>query len=219
MARLRAPSPHLVRRAAASSVAVVLLVAAVSTGASAQPAAWRTHAIARTGSIALPSTWRDFMQKRGLNSAIQRASARNPKVRPLLYALTVPMGSLVRFVAADLARRSLATGYVTDLIVLVQRSSVRLDSWGVRMLNALRRSPIVVGAVHRGSLRLSAGRALTFRSVQRVQAGDRFRRGAVVQYAVARNGSIYLLTFTTTPAQLRAYAPVFDESARSLRLK
>jgi hypothetical protein len=198
---------------------VVVLVA--TTGSAAAPAArWRTHTIESVGSLALPSSWRDMTrQTPALRTAIQRASARNPRVEPLLYALTVQMGALVKFVAADFARASLKGGFVTNLSVLAQRSTVRFDAWAKANTRALQRTQSVIKPVSRAYVRLPAGRALRLKFIQRVQAGDHIATASVTQYAVARHGFIYLLTFSTTRNHARSYAPAFLRAARSLRIR
>jgi len=172
------------------------------------------------GAIALPGSWRNVTQQTpAVRTAIQRAAARNPKVAPLLYALTVQMGPLVKFVAADFARSSLRRGFVTNLNVLAQRTNLRLDVWAKANTRALQRTPSVIKPVGRSYVRLPAGRALRLNFVQRLPAGDHIATVSVTQFAVARSGFVYLLTYSTTPKQAGSYAPAFLLSARSLRLR
>jgi len=209
-------SPRTVALAAA---AVLLLV--VTTGGTAAPEArWRTYTIANVGSIALPGSWRNVTEQTpAVRLAIQRAAARNPKVAPLLYALTAERGPLVKFVAADFARASLKGGFVTNLSVLAQRTTVGFDVWAKANTRALQRTASVIKPVHRSYVRLPAGRALRLKFVQRLPAGDHIATVSVTQFAVARSGFVYLQTYSTTPKQARPYAPAFLRSARSFRLR
>ena len=207
-------------RTVALAAAVALLLVFTSGGAAAPEAKWRTYSIVNVGSIALPGSWLNVTrQTPAVRTAIQRAAVRNSKVAPLLYALTAQMGPLVKFVAADFARVSLRGGFVTNLSVLAQRTSVGFDVWAKANTRALQRTASVIKPVRRSYVRLPAGRALRLKYVQRLPAGDHIATVSVTQFAVARSGHVYLLTYSTTPKQARSYARAFLRSARSLRLR
>jgi hypothetical protein len=200
-------------------VAAAAVLAVVPAGSAATPA-WQAHSLTGGGSISLPETWQNFTrQTPQLQNALREEVARNPRIAPLLYALTARRSQLVRFVAADLAPRSLRRGFVTNVNVLAQRTQATLDQWAATNASALRRIRTVVKPVRRSTVHLPAGRAVHLRYVQRVQTGARVSRVSVTQYAVTRNRTIYLLTFTTSPGQLLAYRPVFQLSAFTLRLR
>ncbi len=182
-------------------------------------ATWRTYPVGRQASVGLPPTWRDLTQKTpAVKAAIRAEAARHPRVAPILYAFMSRMGPLVKLIAADFARASLKSGFVTNLNVLRQRTRFSLEAWAKANADALGHYPGVVKPVRRRYVHLPAGLAIRFRYAQRVQAGT-WRRVSVTQYAVAHAGAVYLLTYTTTPAQVRAYTPVFAQSARSLRFR
>lgn len=202
----------------AAALALSLALVPASSAATEEP--WRTHGLARGGSISLPPTWRNFTRSTPqLHAAIRREAARNPRVAPLLYALTARTSELVRFVGADLARQALRRGVVTTLNVLAQRTTATLDLWAATNVAVLRRSPSIVKPVRRSTVLLPAGRAARLRYVQRLPAGSPIRRAAITQYALARDGIVYLLTYTTVPRELARYRAVFDRSARSFRLR
>lgn len=209
------------RLTAVAIAAALALALLASSGRSASAATkWRTHSIKEVGSLRLPATWRDMTkQTPAVEAAIRRAAVRNPRVAPLLYALTVRRATYVKFAGADFARASLKHGFATNVSILAQRTPVSLDAWANANVRALRATLTVVKPVHRGWVRLPAGRALELRFKQKVQAGDRVATVAVTQYGLKRGASVYLLTYSTTPAQAGSYARVFAKSARSLRLR
>jgi hypothetical protein len=215
-----AHKPVAARVMAVAIAAALALGLLASSGRSTTASKWRMHRIKEAGTLRLPATWRDMTkQTPAVEAAIRRAAARNPQVAPFLYALTVGMKAYVKFVGADFARASLKHGFATNLNILGQRTPVSLDAWANANLHALRRTTTVLRPIRTQWVRLPAGRALALRFKQKVPAGARLATVAVTQYAVKRGGSVYLLTYSTTPAQARAYARVFAKSARSLRLR
>jgi hypothetical protein len=202
------------------TVAAVAAVLVLAPAGSAAAPVWTTHSLTRAGSISLPSSWQDFTrQTPRLQTAVRREVIRNPRIGPVLYALTARRSPSLRFIGADLARPSLRAGFVTNVSLLAQRTRGTLDEWTLANVAALRRARSVAKPVLRSTVLLPAGRAVRLRYRQRVQTGTPVERVAVTQYAVARNRTIYLLTFTTLPRQLARYLPVFEQSARSLRLR
>jgi hypothetical protein len=80
-------------------------------------------------------------------------------------------------------------------------------------------SPFVRQPIWSRTIRLPAGKAvrLTYRAV--FPFPERRVEVRVTQYGLVERGWVTVLTFSTPPAQAKAYSARFERSARSLRLR
>jgi hypothetical protein len=171
------------------------------------PVGFKARAVANPKlSIALPKQWRSFDAR----------SSRQAKVAPgLSSGMRAELELLSRHDSPikliGLAPTAPGT-FVTNMNVLQTRvpSSLSFDQLAENEARQIRRATHARG-MRQDETRLPAGRALRLRY--------RARSGAVVhQYFVRHDEFLYIITYTTSPAQAPRYAKIFDLSAHTFQI-
>jgi hypothetical protein len=166
--------------------------------------------------VALPRRWRSLDAQAALRGeAMRQFRKANPQLGQQIEALTRP-NSPIKMLAVDPRVR---TGFVTNLNVIVTPipSGVSFDDWTSAEVREIK-SVQTVRALKQEDLRLSAGRALhlSYRASFNRPGGS--YTASIHQYMVKDDGRLYILTYTSAPGSEPRYRPVFEKSARTLRL-
>jgi hypothetical protein len=196
----------LVHRPVLLLVLIVTLAGCGSTDASTKtPQGFAVRMVERPKlSLALPTNWRSF-------TATARAgdeTTHSPKLRSELRVLREPH-SPIKLIAVAPARPG---KFQTNMNVLQTRVPSSLDFDDLSR-NEARQIKLATRArdLRQGETRLPAGRALrlTYRA----------RTNAVVhQYFVRHGDFLYILTYTTSPAEAVRYAKILDLSAHTFKI-
>jgi len=215
------------RRAAILAMGLVLVVSgcggkdaqrsATQAAAPSMPAGFAVRHVPDHGfSIALPKQWESLDAREALNSdAMKRFRKVNPALGSQVEALTLP-DSPIKLIALAPNKQG---GFLTNLNVLVTElpADVSYDEWSSSEVAEIEKVPTVTG-LRKEETQLSTGRALhvTYRAAFNRPNG-RFV-ALVHQYLVKDDGSLYVLTYTTTPRLEPRLGKVFEQSARTFRL-
>ena len=206
-------------RALLLTVATLTLLA---MPAGAQPGATWVRHHGEGFSVELPSSWADQSRDRQrLVREVRRLAADDPEVAAMMDNLLQGAGSnvAVKMIAFDLARSSLRTGFATNLNVVREQTTLPLAAWRDAALKQLNTMDFVVQPIWWRMVKLPAGKAvkLTYRARFNVR-GKRLDT-ALTQYALMDAGAAIVVTYTTLPRLTARYRPMFEHSARSLRLR
>ena len=182
-----------------------------------KPEAWRTHRFDGL-SIALPRSWKAVATTASSRRALAVLRKEHPRLAPL-FRETLLLDRAVRFRAFDISGTAGARRgqFVTNLSVRTERVAGTARATWQRDLTALRQTPGLDG-LHRARVKTPVGKAISIRyrfSLPRVQAAPLVFE--VTQLSVVSGKKHYVVTYTTTESQARAYAPTFRRSGRSLR--
>jgi hypothetical protein len=171
------------------------------------PAGFSTRAVQEPMlSIALPRQWRSF-DARSSRSA-KDSPALGSGMRAELEILSRSDSPIKLIGLAPSAPRT----FVTNMNLLQTRVPSSLSFDDLARTEA-RQVKLATGVktIRQDETRLPAGRALRLRY--------RARSGAVVHQYFVRNGEfLYILTYTTPPAQAARYAKIFDLSAHTFQI-
>jgi hypothetical protein len=222
------------RAAAAAVVAAAFCLAALSSGCGgnggtpsatnvetkaagpAVPAGFTVRAVKDQGfSVALPKKWRSLDAHEALSSGSMKSFEKaNPQLAAQIQALAQPNSPLKL-----LAIGPRGNGFVTNLNVIVTRipSKLGFDEWTSTEVAEIQKVSTVKG-LKQEKTQLQPGQALHLgyrASFNR--AGGSFEV-FVHQWMLKDKGVLYILTFTTSPAQEPKQRKTFDDSAHSFRL-
>jgi hypothetical protein len=215
------------RRAAVVSLGLAVLVAgcggngaqrsATQSAARSVPEGFTVRRVPDQGfSIALPKHWASLDAREALNGgALKRFRKANPALGSQVEALTLG-GSPIKLLAVAPNKQG---GFLTNLNVLVTDvpAEVSYDEWSSSEVAEIQKVPRV-SDLRKSEIQLSSGRALhvTYRAAFDRPSG-RFV-ASVHQYLVKDNGSLYVLTYTTTPKREARLGKTFEQSAQTFRL-
>ena len=184
------------------------------------PTDWKVHRAAGF-SIALPDTWKAVGSKEKWDTAaLARSNPRLARFFRTTVSRRIPYMKLIAFDTGPRARRIAQRNlFATNLNVIQARISIpRADLWR-REVAALRSLPGRVGPVRRWHADIDGRSALKLRSHIAARSLDKRRLViSITQWSVVAGGYEYVITFTTTKQNERAYAKTFETSAQSLTL-
>lgn len=202
-------------------VLVTCLLAAVAAPAGAQPDSTWTRHRGQGFSVDLPASWADGSKDRArLFRETHRLAGDDPELAATIDRLLAAGNSnvAVKMIAFDLAPASLRAGFVTNMNVVRERTDLPLAAWVQASLKALTSMSFVVQPIWSRTLRLPAGKAVRFTYRGRFNLGGKRFETAITQYALIRNGSAIILSYSSPPGLAAGYRATFERSARSLRL-
>jgi len=187
------------------------VVVAPSAGTSQS---WRTHRIARLhAALDLPGSWGDLSTRTpAVAQRLRELERANPSLAPYIRSLRA--GGAIAFIAADLR----PARFLTNLNVIHQPSpgpSLAAIRRALRL--ELRATGSIRGRIATRVVRTRAGKALEARYLFRGGLAGSVVTGAATQYLVVRKGTLYVLTYSTSPHQRAHYRGIFERSGRSFR--
>ena len=176
------------------------------------------HAVPGIGfSIGVPAGWQaiDYRQV-AKSDAFERLTKENPSLAQLLRAIRDP-NSGVRFFAAD---PRTTNGFATNINLVVEKipDGITAKLYAESATRQLVTLSNVIRPVRSRSIQLPAGPAARLRYGIRFSVGGRQVVVAITQYLLVRRTQAFVTTYTTLPALSARLAPVFEASARSIRL-
>ena len=193
--------------------AFVLAAVVSACGGESQPSTsgeWTRHDVRGTSaSIELPEEWKaleDF-DPQTISDFAKENEKFAPYVEPLLQ------NDVFRIFAID---PDIQDEFATNLNIVVTPVNQPLIEW-VESETATARRLAVPGSLKTSYVQTPAGEAAKFESLVEVQAGGEARRMRTLQYLFTRDGTGYVVTFTTLPSLATKYEPTLTKSARSFR--
>jgi hypothetical protein len=205
-------------RTLATLLAVLALAAvAVAPSSGSSAATWRPYRMAKLrAAVDLPRSWSDITRR---TPQVERRLKQVEQDNPLLGA---SIGSLratgaIAFLAADFDTSSLRSGFVTNLNVI--RAAAPGATYGAlrRVLPRQLRAAGVNGPITTRFVSTRSGRALEARYAFKLTSSTTIIHTATTQYYLLHGGTLYVLTYTTSPRERSRYAGVFERSGRSFR--
>jgi len=192
--------------------AVVLTLALSACGGSeSSSTGWSTHQVDDGGfSIETPAAWRATNQVDP--DKFDEFVEENPNFAPFA---DVVKGGLIKFVALD---PDAADNFSTNANVLVHNLG-RVD---ISLVEYARQSAASTRNIRAGDIqvklvRLPAGRSARLTYEYDIRQAGKEQRLAILQFAFLREGSEYVVTFTTLPSLKERYRTTFARAARSFR--
>jgi hypothetical protein len=168
-------------------------------------------------SIGVPSSWKavDYRQV-ATSGVIDRLVKENPNLAAVLRAIQDPKSG-VRFFAVD---PRTTNGFATNLNLVVEKvpRGFSATSYADAAMAQLLAVPNVIRPVRRQTVRLPAGASVRLRYGINFTIGGRSIAVAITQYALVRGTRAFVVTYTTLPSQAAKLSPLFEASARSIRL-
>jgi hypothetical protein len=168
-------------------------------------------------SIAVPPGWDtvsadDLLDSGGLDVVAEE----NPQFEPYLQMLAGP-DSPLKFVALDPEIRQ---GFATNLLVGVEDlpDGMKLDDYERATRMQITALGTLKGKIEVGEAALPAGEARTMSYRSRITVGGTESVFATRQYYLVDGDTGYVITFTTLPSLLDAYADNFVRTADTFRL-
>jgi hypothetical protein len=147
---------------------------------------------------------------------LREVERENPTLAPYIRSLRAT--GAIAFIAADLDPPAAGKDYLTNLNVIRQPSpGVSLAAIGAALRKELQATGSVRGAIRTRVVATRAGKALEARYLFQGGAAGSLVTGAATQYLVLRRRTLFILTYTTSPALSAHYRPVFERSGRSFR--
>jgi hypothetical protein len=180
------------------------------------PAGFTVRVVKDQGfSIALPKQWRSIDAHEALNSeTMKRFQRANPQLAGQMQALAQP-NSPLKLLAIGPA----GDGFLTNLNVIVTRipSEVSFEEWTSAEVKEIEKVPSVKD-VQQEETQLQPGQALHLNYTATFNRTDGSFEVHVHQWMVKNEGFLYILTYTTSPAQEPKQRQTFDDSAQTFRL-
>ena len=186
--------------------ALVVLAGCGGSKTQATPAGFTVRTVAEPSfSIALPKGWRSFDSRS--SRAANEAAGRNSALRMELQLLGKP-DSPIKLIGLDPAART----FVTNMNVLQTRVPSSLSFEELARTEAAQIKLVSgVKEMRQQQTVVPGGRTL--------HLSYRTRSNAVVhQYFVKHDAVLYVLTYTSAPAESAPYAKIFDMSAHTFQV-
>jgi hypothetical protein len=220
------------RRVAPVIVAVVLIaVGALVTvpilllrgnDGSAPPdvkAGWKRVAPAGQGfSVYLPPQWNSVSTK-SADDAFNSLNAANPQLANLVKdQLGASLSALIKLLAFDTQSPTLAQQFATNMNVVVAPtgSNISFDQFLQLNVEQLRQTPGLAG-LRQERVGLPAGESAIVSSQLTVNAPGGGQTVAITQYLLVSEARGYIISFSTLPANVAGYSPLFREIAETFR--
>jgi hypothetical protein len=181
------------------------------------PAGFTVRVVKDQGfSIALPKTWRSIDAHEALNSGtMKRFEKANPQLAGQMQALAQP-NSPLKLLALGPADDG---NFLANLNVIVTRipSDLSFDEWTSAELKEIEKVPSVK-EVQKEETQLQPGQALHLNYRASFNRPSGSFEVHVHQWMVRNEGFLYILTYTTSPAQEPKQRQTFDDSAHTFQL-
>jgi hypothetical protein len=182
---------------------------------------WTRYEKAEEGfSIALPPRWEQIdMDPQTLEASLDAVSEQNPELATVLEGQARNLVvSGIKFFGFDMTPSALATGYATNVNVLVQALGLEMsvDVFAQVSVAQLKNMDMVEGEVSQRRVNLAGGEGveLKYRWKLTTPIGEAITV-AVTQYAVIRGEDAYVISFGTTADQAERYGGLFWGIAQS----
>ena len=195
-------------------IAFLLATAVSACGGESQPSAsgkWARHSIRdSSASVALPEEWKvikDFDP-----ATIAEFTRENEKFAP--YVEPLVRNEVFKLFAIDPAVQE---KFATNLNVIVAPVSTPLRQW-VDQENASTRRVAVPGSLRTAYVQTPEGEAAKVSWVLEVESGGEKKQVQSLQYLFKKDGTGYVLTFSTLPSLATKYAETFNRSAHSFQI-
>ncbi len=180
------------------------------------PAGFTVRAVKDEGfSIALPKKWRSLDAQEALSSgSLKSFEKANPQLADQIQALAQP-NSPLKLLAIGPA----GNGFVTNLNVIVTGipSNLGFDEWTSAEVAEIQKVPAVKD-IKQQKTQLQPGQALHLGYRASFNRSGGSFEVFVHQWMLKDEGFLYILTFTTSPAQEPKQRKTFDASAHTFRL-
>lgn len=191
--------------------AVVLTLALSACGGSeSSSTGWKAHHVDDGGfSIETPAAWRATQQLDP--DTFDEFVEENPKFAPFA---SVIKGGLIKFLALD---PDVADDFATNANVLVHNLGFDVSLEEYARESAASTRDLRAGDIQIKLIGLPAGRSARLSYEYDIRQAGETKRLAILQYAFLREGSEYVVTFTTLPSLRERYRTTFERAARSFR--
>jgi hypothetical protein len=201
-----------VRRAILTAFVLATFVSAC--GGESQPSAggkWARHDVRdSSASVALPEEWKvmkDFDEE-----SIADFTKENEKFAP--YVEPLLRNDVFKLFAID---PDIQEEFATNMNVIVSPVDQPLIEWVERESVTARRIA-VPGSLKSSYVQTPEGEAAKLEWLVDLKSGGETRRMRSLQYLFQRDGTGYVLTFSTLPSLATKYDPTFTKSARSFQI-
>jgi hypothetical protein len=205
------------RTIAALLAALALATVAAWPSAGGAASTWRPYRISKLGAaLDLPRSWSDITRRTPeVERRLKAIQQQNPLLGPSIRSMRA--SGAIAFLAADLDRSSLRSGFLTNLNVIGAAAPGASIGALRRVLVRELRTAGVHGPIKTRIVSTQAGKALEARYRFEITASATLIRTATTQYYVFHGGKLYVLTYTTAPGERGRYAATFARSGRSFR--
>jgi len=195
-------------------LALSLLAAAVLTGVAAAAPPVRHPVPGQPISLSTPAGWKAVSPKDVLTPGyLQKLRRENPALAEVVSALAQP-SSPTKLIVVDPQVRQ---GFASNVNVVVERipTGTTLKQYADAAIAGVRSLKGISG-LRRATVRLPAGPAehVTYRLT--FAANGKQLTVVIEQYAFV-HGPAFVVTYSTLPSLRAHYAPIFADSARSIR--
>jgi hypothetical protein len=181
---------------------------------------WALHTQRSDGfRIGLPGEWKP-VPTTSADAAFNALKDQNPGLAAMVRdQLGGNLSALIRFIAFDVRSPTLSQNFATNMNVVLTPlpGGTNFDRFVDLNLQQLRQVPGLSETIATQRVQLPAGEAAIITSRLDINTAAGTQSAAITQYLLQRGDSGYILSFTTLPANLSTYAPLFEEVARTFR--
>jgi len=170
--------------------------------------------------LGLPPGWRS-VSTTNVDTAFNELKGANPELAAMVRdQLGSSLSRLIKLLAFDVNSPTLAEEFATNLNVIAAplEDGVTFDQFleqDVTQIGGVH--GITKGAIDTQRLTLPAGESALIHAQLTLNGPGGPQLTSISQYLLLRGSIGYILSFTTLPSNLAAYAPLFDEIARTFR--
>jgi hypothetical protein len=169
-------------------------------------------------SIGVPPKWRVVSVEEALPEAEEERIAReNPEFAPLLEGVSSGEGPIKLFAFDPAVHERFATN--VNVVAVGLPANATLEQFIRVNENQIKTFGGRASGVESKPARLPAGPARRLAYRLRLTTEGRERTVATLQYLLIGGGNGYVVTFSTLPELSDRYAPTFERTVRSLRLR
>jgi len=184
---------------------------------------WTRHTVKAAGfNLGLPPGWRS-VSTTNVDTAFDELKGANPELAAMVRdQLGSSLSRLIKLLAFDVNSPTLAEEFATNLNVIAAplEDGVTFDQFleqDVTQIGGVH--GITKGAIDTQRLTLPAGESALIHAQLTLNGPGGPQLTSISQYLLLRGSIGYILSFTTLPSNLAAYAPLFDEIARTFRFQ
>lgn len=172
--------------------------------------------------MALPSSWQKISLDRDfIATYFQTLKDKNPKFATTFEGMSNQLlAAQIKFFAIDTSQQAVATNYVTSMNGLRESLpfEMSLDTYAQANLSNLSKTGFSLKTPTHKRVTFAAGAAEEIKyQANALSAGSEKITISILQYALVRGKSGYIMTFGTTPDKDKTYAPVFQKMMQSLQ--
>ncbi len=172
--------------------------------------------------VALPSSWQKInLDTVSLAAYIQTLKEKNPGFATTFQGVSNQLlASQIKFFAIDASQQAIASNYVTSMNALREPlpTEMLLDVYVQANLTNLNKSGFPIKTPTHKRVTFTAGAAEEIKyQAYATSAESKKITVSVLQYALVRGKSGYVMTFGATPDKEKTYTPVFQKMMQSLQ--